>query len=452
MSSTFAPDGERRLPAARPGPRREPQRDRAPLASTTPTPTTQYNHDMEQGLPGDQAAARRAAAGHLQRRPRGAARARRPRLALHGSWTSDVLHNAVRLLTGSAADFLDDYFESRHPQGLPRLVERSSARRSGRARRAPGSCCSTTRSASTTASSARGRSTRAATAASPRCWPGRRSRSARRSGSSRRSSAVHHEGRPGDRRRPRRRHGVPRHDRRLRARPAADVPRARRPARAARPTSSRTIQRFRFQGTSSKVNFALDGLPEYPALGDRERPVPRLHEHRAVDGVPRARLRRRASTAGTATRPYIDCAIQSTIDPDMAPPGKHVMSCFIQYTPYQLRESDWDTEKENLGDTVQATLESFFPGFGDLVLQREVRDAARHRADGRPVARATSSPASSSRRRCSSSARRRAGRSTARRSTATTSAAPGTHPGRLRHGRARASSRPAGSSRISARD
>ena len=84
-------------------------------------------------------------------------------------------------------------------------------------------------------------------------------------------------------------------------------------------------------------------------------------------------------------RPYIDMAIQSTIDADMAPPGKHVMSCFIQYTPYKLRESDWDTEKENLGDTVQATLESFFPGFGDLVLQREVRDAARHRADGRPL-------------------------------------------------------------------
>ena len=73
-----------------------------------------------------------------------------------------------------------------------------------------------------------------------------------------------------------------------------------------------------------------------------------------------------------SSRPYIDGAIQSTIDPDMAPPGKHVMSCFIQYTPYHLRESDWDAEKENLGDTVQRTLESFFPGFGDLVLQREV--------------------------------------------------------------------------------
>ncbi len=73
-----------------------------------------------------------------------------------------------------------------------------------------------------------------------------------------------------------------------------------------------------------------------------------------------------------SSRPYIDGAIQSFVDPDMAPPGKHVMSCFIQYAPYHLKESDWDTERDRFGDNVQATLESFFPGFGDLVLHREV--------------------------------------------------------------------------------
>ena len=45
----------------------------------------------------------------------------------------------------------------------------------------------------------------------------------------------------------------------------------------------------------------------------------------------------------------------------MAPPGKHVMSCFIQYAPVPPAESDWDTERENLGDTVQATLERSSP-------------------------------------------------------------------------------------------
>jgi phytoene dehydrogenase-like protein len=132
------------------------------------------------------------------------------------------------------------------------------------------------------------------------------------------------------------------------------------------------IRRFRFQGTSAKVNFALDGAPRYPALGDR------TDQFRGFTNIgPSMEYLERAFDDAKygwySKRPYLDCAIQSTIDPDMAPPGKHVMSCFVQYAPYHLRESDWDTEKERLGDTVQATLESFFPGFGSLVLQREVR-------------------------------------------------------------------------------
>ncbi len=132
-----------------------------------------------------------------------------------------------------------------------------------------------------------------------------------------------------------------------------------------------SIQRFRFQGTSSKVNFALDGLPQYPSLpgrGDIFRGFTNIGP--SIDYLERAFDE--GKYGWYSSRPYIDGAIQSTIDPDMAPPGKHVMSCFIHYTPYHLRESDWDAEKENLGDTVQRTLESFFPGFGDLVLQREV--------------------------------------------------------------------------------
>jgi len=132
------------------------------------------------------------------------------------------------------------------------------------------------------------------------------------------------------------------------------------------------IRRFRFQGTSSKVNFALDDIPTFPTLGKK------VDHFRGFTNIgPSMEYLERAFDDAKygwySQRPYIDMAIQSTIDPDMAPPGKHVLSCFIQYTPYHLRESDWDTEKENLGDTVQRTLESFFPGFGKLVLQREVR-------------------------------------------------------------------------------
>ncbi len=131
------------------------------------------------------------------------------------------------------------------------------------------------------------------------------------------------------------------------------------------------LRRYRYQGTSSKVNFALSGLPEYPSLpgrGDMFRGFTNIaptmaYTERAFD---------EAKYGWYSTRPYIDGCIQSTVDPDMAPPGQHVMSCFIQYTPYHLQGSDWNTERQNMADNVQSVLETYFPGFGDLVLQREV--------------------------------------------------------------------------------
>jgi phytoene dehydrogenase-like protein len=132
------------------------------------------------------------------------------------------------------------------------------------------------------------------------------------------------------------------------------------------------IRRMKFQGVSSKVNFALDGLPSHPTLGAK----PELYRGFMNIGPSLDYLERAFDAAKYgwySEHPYIDCAIQSTIDPDMAPPGKHVLSCFVQYTPYHLRESDWDAQREPMADRVQATLERFFPGFGELVLQREVQ-------------------------------------------------------------------------------
>jgi phytoene dehydrogenase-like protein len=131
------------------------------------------------------------------------------------------------------------------------------------------------------------------------------------------------------------------------------------------------IRRMKFQGVSSKVNFALDGLPTHPTLGSG----PELYRGFLNIGPSMDYLERAfddAKYGWYSEHPYIDCAIQSTIDPDMAPPGKHVLSCFVQYTPYHLRESNWDAEREHMADRVQATLERFFPGFGDLVIHREV--------------------------------------------------------------------------------
>jgi phytoene dehydrogenase-like protein len=133
-----------------------------------------------------------------------------------------------------------------------------------------------------------------------------------------------------------------------------------------------SIQRTRYQGTSAKVNFALDGLPTFPALADRGEAPFRgfINLGPTVDYLERAFDD--AKYGWYSKHPYIDACIQSTIDPDMAPAGKHVMSNFVQYAPYELKDGDWDEERENFGDVVQATIEEYFPGFGDLVLHREV--------------------------------------------------------------------------------
>jgi phytoene dehydrogenase-like protein len=131
------------------------------------------------------------------------------------------------------------------------------------------------------------------------------------------------------------------------------------------------LRRLKFQGTSAKVNFALDANPTFPGLDGRTD-----HYRGFINIGPSLDYLERAFDDAKygwySSRPYIDACIQSNIDPDMAPPGKAVMSNFIQYAPYHLRESDWDTERDTFGDLVQSRLEEVFPGFSDLVLHREV--------------------------------------------------------------------------------
>jgi len=73
-------------------------------------------------------------------------------------------------------------------------------------------------------------------------------------------------------------------------------------------------------------------------------------------------------------RPYINAVIPSLTDPTLAPPGKHVMSCFVQYAPYKLKEGPdkWPEQREAFGDTVVDTLAEYIPGFKDIILHRQV--------------------------------------------------------------------------------
>jgi phytoene dehydrogenase-like protein len=131
------------------------------------------------------------------------------------------------------------------------------------------------------------------------------------------------------------------------------------------------IEGYKFQGTSAKVNFALRGLPEHPAMPGRPDVFDGfINIAPSIDYLERAYAD--ACEGRLSSEPYLDCCVQTRLDPEMAPPGHHVMSCFVQYAPYQLAAGDWDSERTILGDRVQQMLERYFPGFEGLVVHREV--------------------------------------------------------------------------------
>ena len=117
--------------------------------------------------------------------------------------------------------------------------------------------------------------------------------------------------------------------------------------------------------------MALDGLPEFTAF-----PAGRQHLHGAISISPTydhlEKAYDDAKYGNFSKDPYIDIILPSVLDPDMAPPGKHVMSCFVQYAPYNIN-GGWDDDKrEALGDTVINTIARYAPNIKDIILHRQI--------------------------------------------------------------------------------
>ncbi len=131
------------------------------------------------------------------------------------------------------------------------------------------------------------------------------------------------------------------------------------------------LRRYKYRGSSGKVNLALDGLPDFKAL-----PGSGPHLRGAISISPGVEYMERAyddAKYGRYSRhPYIDIVIPSLTDPSVAPPGKHVVSCFVQYAPYHLKEGSWDDCRESFGDTVVDTIAEYAPNIRDLILHRQV--------------------------------------------------------------------------------
>ncbi len=142
-------------------------------------------------------------------------------------------------------------------------------------------------------------------------------------------------------------------------------------ARHLDPEFVKQVSDFKIRGSSAKVNLALDALPNFTSMpGEGPHLAGAISISPTLDYIERAYDE--AKYGDFSRRPYLDIIIPSLLDPSMAPPGKHVMSIFVQYAPYHLKEGEWPEKREALGDAVVDTLSEYAPNLKSIILHRQV--------------------------------------------------------------------------------
>lgn len=135
----------------------------------------------------------------------------------------------------------------------------------------------------------------------------------------------------------------------------------------------RRVRNFKIRGSSGKVNIALDSMPEFPAL-PKDSPCLRGDLH-FTDSVERMERGYDDWKAGRwSADPFLDVVIPTTLDPTMTSPGKHFMSCFVQYCPPKVEGREWtDVDRDAFGETVISQIAEYSPGFRERIVHMEVR-------------------------------------------------------------------------------
>ena len=132
------------------------------------------------------------------------------------------------------------------------------------------------------------------------------------------------------------------------------------------------MKNFRARGNVAKVHLALGDLPTFPSLanavgpdGFHEALSGRIHIGHEIDYLEKAFDATKYGEISTA--PYLDVTIPTLLDPSLAPTGKHVLSAYFQFAPYQLKEGNWNERRGELVNTVIKTLGVYSPNLANLV-------------------------------------------------------------------------------------
>src|SRR5882672_2070282 len=133
------------------------------------------------------------------------------------------------------------------------------------------------------------------------------------------------------------------------------------------------LDRISYESASLKINVALSELPSFRAWpGTEPGPQHRGTVHICPDLDYIERAYDDAKYGRPSERPVLECTIPSVVDPTVAPPGRHLMSIFVQYAPYALRESSWDDIGDRFADRCFDLLDEYAPNFRRAVLARQV--------------------------------------------------------------------------------
>jgi phytoene dehydrogenase-like protein len=131
------------------------------------------------------------------------------------------------------------------------------------------------------------------------------------------------------------------------------------------------VSDYKIRGSSAKVNLALDALPNFTSMpGKGPHLAGAISISPSLDYIEQAYDD--AKYGNFSRRPYMDIILPSMLDPSMAPPGKHVMSIFVQYAPYHLKSGTWAEKREAFGNTVVETLSEYAPNLKDIILHRQI--------------------------------------------------------------------------------
>ncbi|MGH9538631.1 MAG: phytoene desaturase family protein [Terriglobales bacterium] len=133
-----------------------------------------------------------------------------------------------------------------------------------------------------------------------------------------------------------------------------------------------SIRGIKMDGPCAKVNLVLDDEPRFTGTSPDATPLERTFYTLVPSLAFAERCYDIAKFGDIPEELWVDCVVSSNADTSLAPPGKHILTCFVQYVPYRLRESNWDEQRELLGNRVVKKIAEYAPNVPNAIVARQV--------------------------------------------------------------------------------